>query len=364
METKKHKGHFLHRFLTGFFSILLGILVYWLLGFLLHDVETNPSTYYEQVENEVVGKERIDKSKEIQKQINEIELNIRNREQNQKTLQVSTTSSQETMNQLLELQKLNLQKGLQLSEIEKNYFLESQKSFLKNQKKYQELNSEIAKLHIKRQSLEASANELHLELKDLKDEARRKFNSILETHRLKIAGIKIAILLPFLFLALFLFLKKRDTIYEKMIYAFGISVIVKFGWVMHDYFPKKYIKYILILAAIGIVVQALIYLLKMLSKPQKDWLLKQYRESYEKFLCPTCDFPIRRGALKFLTKKGSKTLVKTELEKTEKDEPYNCPSCGENLYEKCENCNKIRATLLPFCEHCGTNTNFQESANA
>ncbi len=364
METKKHKGHFLHRFLIGFFSILLGILVYWLLGFLLGDVETEPAVYYEQIEEEVLGKEKLDKAKEIQQQISEIDLNIRNKQHNQSTLQTSTGSSQQTMNQLLELQKLNLQKGIEISETEKKSFLESQKIFLENQNKYQDLNSEITKLNIEKQSLEASANKLQLEFNNAKPQIRKKFNSIVEAHRLKIAGIKIAILLPFLLLALFLFLKKRNTIYDKMIYAFCISVLVKFGWVMHDYFPQKYIKYVLIFAAIGIVIRALVYLLEMLSKPKKDWLLKQYRESYEKFLCPTCDFPIRRGALKFLTKKSSKPLVKTEIENLAEEKPYNCPSCGENLYEECESCNKVRASLLPFCEHCGTKTNFQVSANA
>jgi predicted RNA-binding Zn-ribbon protein involved in translation (DUF1610 family) len=35
-------------------------------------------------------------------------------------------------------------------------------------------------------------------------------------------------------------------------------------------------------------------------------------------------------------------------------EPYTCPSCGTSLYAKCEKCGQIRHTLLPYCEHCGT----------
>ncbi|KAA3598345.1 MAG: zinc ribbon domain-containing protein [Calditrichaeota bacterium] len=363
METKKHKGHFLHRFLIGFFSILLGFLIFWLLGFLLNDIENTPSISYQQVEEETIGKAKLGELERIQNQLREIAFSVQNQQQRQNILKQSTQNSQQTMNQLLELQKLNIQKGIKTTESERNSFLESQKIFLDNQKQFQDLNSEITKLNEKQQSLEQAQNEIQKELKNERKVIQKKYDSILSEHNFKLAGLKIAILLPFLLLALFFFLKKRDTIYVKMIYAFGIAVFAKFAFVMHDHFPTKYIKYILIVAAIGVVIRALIYLLKMLSKPKKDWLLKQYRESYEKFLCPTCDFPIRRGALKFLTKKGSKPLVKTEFENSAKDEPYNCPSCGENLYEECENCNKVRASLLPFCEHCGTNTNFRVSAN-
>lgn len=363
METKKHKGHFLHRFLITFLSILLGILIFWLLGFLLDDIEKTPSVTFQQVEEETIGNEKIEESNKIQQQLREIEFKVKNQQQQQKTLQQSTQNSQQTMNQLLELQKLNLQKGVKNTESERKAFLESQQIFLENQMQFQELNSQISKLNGIKQNLQETENKIQLELRKDRKIVQEKFDSVLSAHNLKLAAIKIAILLPFLLLTIFLFLRKRDTIYEKIIYAFGIGVFAKFALVMHEHFPSKYIKYVLILIAIGIVVRALVYLLKMLSKPKKDWLLKQYRESYEKFLCPTCNFPIRRGALKFLAKKGSKPLVKAEIENQIGEEPYNCPSCGENLYEKCENCNKIRASLLPFCEHCGTNTNFQVGAN-
>ena len=61
--------------------------------------------------------------------------------------------------------------------------------------------------------------------------------------------------------------------------------------VMRQYFPSRYFNYALILAALTIVLQILIHLVRMVASPKTDWLLKQYREAYEAFLCPMCSYP-------------------------------------------------------------------------
>ena len=113
--------------------------------------------------------------------------------------------------------------------------------------------------------------------------------------------------------------------------------------------------YVLILSAIGIVLRILVYLLRMMAFPKTDWLLKQYREAYEAFLCPTCSYPIRRGPLKYLswTRRTIRKMPVQPGSANVADEPYTCPMCSTRLYEECENCRAVRPSLLPSCQKCG-----------
>jgi predicted RNA-binding Zn-ribbon protein involved in translation (DUF1610 family) len=83
-------------------------------------------------------------------------------------------------------------------------------------------------------------------------------------------------------------------------------------------------------------------------------LLKQYREAYEHFFCPVCEYPIRRGPLRFLTwtRRSIRKLTPPPAA-ADTDAAYTCPACGSHLYEQCGQCRSVRHSLLPFCEKCG-----------
>jgi predicted RNA-binding Zn-ribbon protein involved in translation (DUF1610 family) len=84
--------------------------------------------------------------------------------------------------------------------------------------------------------------------------------------------------------------------------------------------------------------------------------MKRFREAYSSHRCPICAYPIARGALKnaLWTRKGPKPVVAPMTATAEEEDgPYACPSCGTHLYEKCENCNSRRHSLLPYCDRCG-----------
>jgi hypothetical protein len=133
-------------------------------------------------------------------------------------------------------------------------------------------------------------------------------------------------------------------------------VFVKVGFVMHDYFPARYFKYILIGVALGVATWILVYLLRAVAFPKRDWLLKQYREAYERFVCPVCSYPIRRGPLKYLswTRRSIKktSIVAAPMSEGAREETYVCPCCGTGLYETCT-CGAVRHSLLPTCQYCG-----------
>ncbi|MAE67519.1 MAG: hypothetical protein CMJ18_24945 [Phycisphaeraceae bacterium] len=135
--------------------------------------------------------------------------------------------------------------------------------------------------------------------------------------------------------------------------------------VMHEHFPRRWFKYILILILLAAAARLLVYFIRSIVAPSKDKLLRQYRDAYEKFLCPVCEYPIRRGPMKFLYW-NRRTLKKLRLpaQSAEEDtsgDPYICPSCSADLFSECPSCHAVRPTLLPFCDHCGAASDFATS---
>ena len=133
---------------------------------------------------------------------------------------------------------------------------------------------------------------------------------------------------------------------------------------MHEHFPRKYFKYVLIVVAIVVVARVLVYLLRVMAYPKMDYLLKQYREAYERFLCPVCGFPIRRGPLRYLfwTRSTVKKLQLAPEARMAPEETYVCPSCATRLFEECESCRKVRHSLLPACVHCAAEKSLEKAA--
>ena len=160
---------------------------------------------------------------------------------------------------------------------------------------------DIVKLDDQQRNLTETLSATERELAAQRTPIRQEFAVLQRGHDLKVAGLKLGVLIPLLGLGVFLFVRHRNGLYGPMIYAFGAAVMLRVGLVMHQYFPSRYFKYVLILSAIGIVLRILHYLLRMVAFPRTDWLLKQYREAYEAFLCPTCSYPIRRGPLKYMS---------------------------------------------------------------
>jgi predicted RNA-binding Zn-ribbon protein involved in translation (DUF1610 family) len=336
------------------FTVVLTVLVYWLLGFIVDDIGSWPGPQYADVEQRMLDQTLVARSRDLQLKIADIEHQIRDQRARQKVLADSTANSKETMNQLLEIQRLALQKNVTPTPEELKALADSEELFLSNQKQYQILNEDIASLNVQSQDLDDEHREIERKLDERREPIQREFEGLQRRHELKVAAVKLGALAPFLAIAFTLFVKKRDSLYAPLIYAFGVAVLAKIVLVMHEYFPTRYFKYILILACLAVVVRILIYLLKMIAYPKRDWLLKQYREAYEAFLCPVCDYPIRRGPLKYLVwNRRNIRKLPIPMVSADGEERYSCPMCGTALYEKCSACHAIRHSLLPACEKCG-----------
>jgi predicted RNA-binding Zn-ribbon protein involved in translation (DUF1610 family) len=355
-EQQTSKGPWTHRFLVHLFTVGLTVLMYWLLGFVIGDIGSWPGPDYSEVEQRLLDPKLLDQQKDLSEQIAETERDKKDQQTRQMVLRDSTSESQRTMSQLLDFQRLSLEKNVTPSEEEQKVLAESQQLFLKNQKQYQLLNKEVAQLDEQLRDLQQQQRDNEQQLETARKPVNQEFGDLSRRHDLKMAAIKLAVLVPLLVVAVVLLLKMRTAPYAPLVYAFGIAVLLKVGLVMHEYFPTRYFKYVLILASLIIVGRILVSLLRAVAFPKREWLLKQYREAYERFFCPVCEYPIRRGPLKYLfwNRRSIKKLSIPPTTIQEPDGPYTCPMCATKLYEECESCHAVRHSLLPACENCGS----------
>ena len=352
----KNAGPWFHRFLVKFFAVVLALLAYWTLGFLFDDLGRSPGPSYEAFEQQEVDPQLVADLAAAQQRVETARREASVAEKQQQLLRSSTSSSQTTLNQLQSLQQLALEKGVKPLPEEQQALAEAQSLFLSNQKQDQELNQRLVQLQADQQAADQDVQRIDGLLATARIPAMAKYDAAARQHMQRVGLTKLVVFLPLSLVAIWLFIKHRAGLYAPLVYAFGIAVLAKLVFVLNDYFPLEYFKYLWMMLAIGAVCWILVSLLKRMARPAQDWLLKQYREAYESFFCPICEYPIRRGPLKYLswTRRSIRRLQHTATLPAGPDEAYTCPHCATALFEECPTCHGIRHSLLPACEHCGT----------
>ncbi len=353
-ENKKLKGPWVQRLGIIFLSLILAVLLFWLLGFLTKDIGSLRGPDFSKVQANYVDAELVRKQKSLKESLDAIRKNIRNKQEQQGILKDSTNNLQNTINQLLSIQKQNIERNLNLSAEQEQTLAESQTLFLEKQKQYLALNKEIAEQTSQQRQLDEELASVSGQIDKQRTSARNEYNKLMSKHRLKVAALKLAVIVPIFLISAWFFTKKRSGMFGPIIYAAFIAAFIRISLVVYEYFPRRYFKYIALLVIIAVVLRLLLYLLKRIAAPKKDWILKHHQEAYDKSICSICGKPIRIGPLRYAIGHKRRGLVLAgQGGQACKLELYTCPSCGTELYEKCAKCGDIRHSLLPFCEHCG-----------
>ena len=353
-ENKKLKGPWIQHLGIIFLSLIFGVLLFWLLGFLTKDIGSLRGPDFSKVQAGYVNTELVGRQSSLKESLDVIKNNIRDKREQQGILKDSTNNLQNTINQLLSIQKQNIERNLTLSDEQQQRLVESQALFLENQKQYLALNTEIAGLTNQQRQLERELASVTGQIDKQRTSARNEYNRIMSKHRLKVAALKLAVIVPIFLISAWFFIKKRSGMFGPIIYATFIAVFIRISLVVYEYFPRRYFKYIALLVIIAVVLRLLLYLLKRIAAPKKDWILKHHQEAYDKGICPICSKPIRIGPLRYaIGHKRRGIVLAGQGGQACKQELYTCPSCGTELYEKCDKCSDIRHSLLPYCEHCG-----------
>ncbi len=333
-------------------SLLLFFFYTWLLLFVLRDIDRIPGPDYQKLVAESVPPALLDRQRAINKELEQIQRQVNDKEEAQKLLERSTAGSQATLNQLINLHRASMERGIEMGEKEQAAFADSQTLFLDNQKKSQQVNAEISALTRHRQELNSEANDLSAQFEQASTPAVEKYDQLSRRHGYKQAALKLAFLIPVLLISAAITLRKAGSIYRPIVFPLLPASLFLTGVVMHHHFPSALFKYAAIVAGIVVVIVLLYYLISLLVAPGGEWLKTRYREAYNQRKCPVCAQPVARPEAKEV-RASADGSIQIASPANSPGEPYTCPSCGTRLFESCDQCGHLRHSLLPFCKSCG-----------
>ena len=189
-------------------------------------------------------------------------------------------------------------------------------------------------------------NRARQQLNSMESEASQKLTAEIRRVELRVFLYRLALTLPLLIIAGWLFAKKRKSTWWPFVWGFIFFALFAFFVELVPYLPSYggYVRYV-----VGIVItvligrQAIVALNRYLERqklaeaqPDKE---RRHSLSYDvalarlaKGVCPGCE---RTVDLK---------------------DPANdfCPHCGIGLNDHCGNCNTRKSTFAKFCHACGT----------
>ncbi|MGJ7510466.1 serine endopeptidase [Variovorax sp. GT1P44] len=193
-----------------------------------------------------------------------------------------------------------------------------------------------------RQSRQGAQQQLAL----LEEDARKKLDAEYRRIELRVFGYRLALTLPLLVIAGWLFVKKRKSTWWPFVWGFIYFALFAFFVELVPYLPS-YGGYVH--SVVGIVMTVLVgryaiialnrYLARQkLAEAQPD-TVRRNELSYDtalarlaKSVCPGCERPV-------------------DLKNTEIDF---CPHCGIGLFDHCRVCKTRKSAFAKFCHACGT----------
>ncbi|HPQ37439.1 MAG TPA: hypothetical protein PLW97_07305 [Synergistaceae bacterium] len=346
-------------------GILLGVLFFWLLGFVVTDIRTLPiSPSYQDFRESNMEQNLEKRIEETRLSLEEIRRNMLVLEGRQNMAREGIRTLEATMRQLAEMQKLSIQKNASLSGSERENLKKALNSFLTSQEAYQKSNEERILLAEKENALQEELRSLEKELREKESRIRRSYGELQNKEALRRGLYQLAFLIPLLLACIWITKKSWNSLYRPGGIALTVAVFARTAMTAHASFPFFYMKYTLLGAGIIVAWALMVLIARSIQRPRKSSLLKTYREGYRHFLCPVCEYPIRRGPLRFFSW-TRKTIFRLAPPGTlsfpdSSGKSYTCPSCGTLLYSPCEKCGALRETLLPYCSSCGAEASAAE----
>ena len=351
---KQAKGTFLARCSIVLLAVVFGGLAYWSVGFLLNDIRVihmpDRKAFFRTHTNESLN----DELEALEMQLQELEHEHKLISQQRAFIKDSSSSLKITVDNLFRLK--NRDQEL-ISEEQFGQVVSSLDKIIHIQEEFKTTASHYIRITNDKFALQKQMAALKRRIEAEREACQKLFSKKMHRHRVRTTIVKMLLLIPLVLACTILLVKKRKSIYRLIYGSTAVAIYIKTSLVIHDHFPSRYFKYILTICMLGLVGWGFGWLIRRLVRPKLETLLKQYRQAYERFLCPVCEYPIRTGPRKYLfwtRRTVHKTALTGSVTSSEHlEEPYTCPSCGSRLFEKCETCGGISHSLLPSCQHCG-----------
>lgn len=180
----------------------------------------------------------------------------------------------------------------------------------------------------------------------LLEAATTKYEAELKASELRVFGYRLALTLPLLALAGWLFKRQRKSQYWPFVWGFIFFALFAFFVELVPYLPSYggYVRY-----AVGILLTFLIG--RWLIQTASQYLATQKQSESQ-------PDPIRRQTLSYdtaLTRMSKSACPGCERPLDIKNPELDfCPHCGIHLFDKCETCTTRKNAFAPFCHSCGT----------
>lgn len=184
------------------------------------------------------------------------------------------------------------------------------------------------------------------DMQPILDTADKQYSAAREASELRVFLYRLALTLPLLGLAGWLFRAQRRSQYWPFVWGFIIFALFAFFVELVPYLPSYggYVRY-----AVGIILTIIIgrwailatnrYLAEQKTAEAQPETIRRQTLTYDtalirmsKSACPSCERPV-------------------DFKNTEIDF---CPHCGIGLFDHCPACNTRKNAFAPFCHACGT----------
>jgi len=191
-----------------------------------------------------------------------------------------------------------------------------------------------------------AADRAQSQLSEMENGARESLEKARRAQELRVFLYRLALTLPLLAVAGWLFAKKRKSAWWPFVWGFILFAVFAFFVELVPYLPSYggYVRYtvgIVITALVGR--QAIIALNRYLEEQKKAEAMPDARRREElgydvalarlaKTVCPGCERPV-------------------DLKNEANDF---CPHCGIGLFDRCGKCNARKNAFARFCHSCGT----------
>ncbi|KGB91899.1 MULTISPECIES: double zinc ribbon family protein [unclassified Burkholderia] len=194
-------------------------------------------------------------------------------------------------------------------------------------------------------ALTSQQNQVDTQIAEADAAAERRFDEATRRYEMQVFGLRLALTLPILLVAIWLFIRYRKARYWPFVYGFGLFALSAFFIELVPYLPN-FGGYVRVLVGIVLTVFAGLYMMKAFQRyaERKRLELQQDRgerartigyekavRSLEKKRCPSCDKQWNLGG----------------------DDSTFCVHCGLRLFNACGECGGRNFFFFPHCHRCG-----------